>query len=263
VNDKMISIITVNLNNVAGLGKTMESILYQSTTNFEYLIIDGGSTDGSVDLIEKYVNQLTYWVSESDSGIYDAMNKGIKAATGKYCLFLNSGDYLYNHMVIENIEKYLTLDNDLVYGNFILTTTNNTQIIKTPPQKITFDFLFDSSLPHNATFIKRDLFDLYGYYNTNYKIVADWEFFYNTIINKHIKTKHIDLTISVFDGSGISNDKKYRKQLLIERENIKKIYLPELLLDSIYEKKEILKRYNRFKNKKLIKLLKSLKLLNE
>ncbi|MDR2910496.1 MAG: glycosyltransferase [Bacteroidales bacterium] len=91
-----LSIITINLNNVAGLQKTIESVVKQTFTDYEYIVIDGGSTDGSADIIKQHANKITYWVSEPDKGIYNAMNKGIRVAKGEYCLFLNSGDWLIN-----------------------------------------------------------------------------------------------------------------------------------------------------------------------
>src|SRR5690348_17657794 len=98
-----LSIITINLNNVKGLQKTMESVFAQTFTDYEYIIIDGGSTDGSVSEIKKHQNKLVYWISENDKGIYNAMNKGIVKANGEYILFMNSGDYLYTDNTIKEV----------------------------------------------------------------------------------------------------------------------------------------------------------------
>jgi glycosyltransferase involved in cell wall biosynthesis len=100
-----LSIITINYNNRDGLEKTIRSVIDQRFTDFEFIVIDGGSTDGSVDNIRKYENKINYWCSEKDAGIYNAQNKGIKKAKGEYCLFLNSGDFLYNEDVLNKIKK--------------------------------------------------------------------------------------------------------------------------------------------------------------
>lgn len=115
-----LSIITVNLNNREGLRKTIESVICQSFSDYEYIIIDGGSTDGSKELIELYQNKVTYWISETDKGIYNAMNKGIKTGKGDYCLFLNSGDWLVNSTVIEK-EFSDSKQADIIYGNTIFS----------------------------------------------------------------------------------------------------------------------------------------------
>ena len=100
-----LSIITVNLNKAKGLQKTIESVIFQTFTDYEYIIIDGGSTDGSKQIIEQYADKITYWVSEPDSGIYNGMNKGIKVAKGEYCLFLNSEDYLLSNEILQNVRN--------------------------------------------------------------------------------------------------------------------------------------------------------------
>jgi len=115
-----LSIITVNLNNAEGLRKTIESVVTQTFTDFEYIIIDGGSTDGSVEIIKLYADKITYWVSEPDKGIYNGMNKGIMVAKGEYCQFLNSGDWLVN----ENVLKEVFADVDIVYGDLKIPNGN-------------------------------------------------------------------------------------------------------------------------------------------
>ena len=120
-----ISIITVNYNDKDGLEKTIKSVLNQENTVFEYLVIDGNSADGSKDVIEKYKDKIDYWVSEPDSGIYNAMNKGILAATGDYLLFLNSGDWLYENDSIANVDKLILESKDIYFGNAICFFTNN------------------------------------------------------------------------------------------------------------------------------------------
>ena len=112
----LISIITVNLNNLEGLKRTMTSVFEQTWQEYEYIIIDGGSTDGSKEYIESFSDKISVWVSEPDAGIYNGMNKGIKVANGEYLLFLNSGDHLFDNRVLDTNRKFLTLY-DLVYFN--------------------------------------------------------------------------------------------------------------------------------------------------
>ena len=173
----MISIITINLNNKDGLKRTIESVINQTKFDIiEYIIIDGGSTDGSVDLIKQYQDKISYWVSEKDTGIYNAMNKGIDASTGEYSLYLNSGDYLYTNDVIEKIMD--KLDKDIVYGNewkingrvndpfewckgtlkYQWYTANKTNgFLSKYPDKLTEMFFKTTALPHQSTFIKTEL----------------------------------------------------------------------------------------------------------
>jgi glycosyltransferase involved in cell wall biosynthesis len=122
-----LSIITVNLNNAAGLRKTIESVRAQTFKDFEHIIIDGDSTDESVAVIKKFEDGFSYWVSEPDGGIYQGMNKGTRVAKGEYCLYLNSGDYLYNSKVLEKVFKE-KFSEDLVYGNSIIENITGEKI---------------------------------------------------------------------------------------------------------------------------------------
>jgi glycosyltransferase involved in cell wall biosynthesis len=118
-----LSIITINYNDVLGLKRTLESVTGQIYSNFEYIVINGGSTDGSKELLEKYTDKISYWVSEPDQGIYHAMNKGIEKASGEYLLFMNSGDLFYNSgilkEVVDHISKY-----DLIYFDILIRDGN-------------------------------------------------------------------------------------------------------------------------------------------
>src|SRR5208283_551554 len=174
-----LSIITVNLNNVSGLRKTIESVVNQKYTDYEYIIIDGFSTDGSVEVIKEFTDKITYWISETDKGIYNAMNKGIKRATGDYCLFLNSGDFFANSRILEKCFEH-QFSEDIVYGNMILEESGILMTWKIPP-KLTFNDFYISSIAHPCSFIKRSLFEKTGNYNEKYKIVSDWEFFLKAI----------------------------------------------------------------------------------
>ncbi|TLU83399.1 MAG: glycosyltransferase [Chlorobium sp.] len=194
-----LSIITVNLNNRNGLKRTLDSIFSQDYRDYESIVIDGGSADGSVDIIKVYADKITYWVSEADSGIYNAMNKGILQAKGEYCLFLNSGDWIIERKTLRRI-----FSNDFNEGlvAFKINKKNNGLIQKNKRPKL-YDF-YMASLPHHSTLIKKELFYLIGLYNESFKIVSDWEFFMLAIIKYGISYRYIDFVICDNELSGIS-----------------------------------------------------------
>lgn len=194
-----LSIITINYNNSQGLRETVESVIGQSFKDIEYIVIDGGSTDGSKDVIEEYIGNIDYWVSEPDRGIYNAMNKGIRASHGEYLLFLNSGDVLHTQNVIENILPKLG-DNDLVIGKVLLSNTGKINVV---PEELTLLLFYKKSIPHQATFIKRELMLRYMY-DESFKIVSDWKFFMQTLIIDNASYEHLDVIVAEFDTGGIS-----------------------------------------------------------
>lgn len=199
-----ISIITINYQNKDGLAKTISSVVSQSYKDFEFLVIDGGSSDGSKELIESYTDKITYWISEKDNGIYHAMNKGWKAATGEYCLFLNSGDYLYNKKVMQNAYDLITNNKaDIIYGDlYAFDEKQNWVSSFTDP--ISLYYFSHSFIPHPSTFTKRSLLiKLNGFYE-HYSILSDWIFFIEAFIAKALFCR-IDLTVSAFYMKGISS----------------------------------------------------------
>jgi glycosyltransferase involved in cell wall biosynthesis len=208
-NTKMpkLSIITINYNNLAGLKKTMPSVLEQTFTDYEYIVIDGLSTDGSSEYVKSFNDKLSYWISEKDKGIYSAMNKGIVKAKGEYCLFLNSGDRLADRDVLGNVFSS-EFGEDIVYGNILkVCSTDKIERDKAPQRSVlTLADMFFSSLNHPGTFIKRKLFDEYGLYNEEYKIVSDWAFFLKVIGVHNVPVKYIDVDISYYDMTGISSE---------------------------------------------------------
>ncbi len=210
-----VSIITINRNNSSGLVKTIESVVNQTFTGFEYLIIDGGSTDDSVEVIKKYGSRISYWISEPDNGIYNAMNKGILKAQGEYLLFLNSGDTLAATDVLRNIVD-LHLTEDLIYGNLIISD-NGKKAVHKFPDKVDYSYLFSETIGHPNSFIKRDLFQRIGLYNENLKIVSDWEFFLKAIVIYKTTYRHVDVPVSVFSLDGASSLSTNSEKIRIER----------------------------------------------
>lgn len=202
-----LSIITINYNNIEGLQKTADSVKNQNCHVFEWIVIDGGSTDGSKELIEKYQDYITYWFSEADKGIFNAMNKGVAHASGDYCLFLNSGDRLHSETVIQEILPLLG-DADFVCGDESVVDSQYKQIRTRNNPKV-FDkyHLLISCLWHQSTFIRTALLKERPYVE-DIKIVGDWETtFYQLVL--HNKTyKHIPVIVSDFIIGGISTDLK-------------------------------------------------------
>ena len=223
-----LSIITINRNNAAGLEKTMNSVLSQSYSDFEYVVVDGASTDNSVDVIRRFSIQFCdrlKWVSEPDKGIYNAMNKGIRMASGDYVEFLNSGDCLVAEDVV--LKMFTVLDKEgypsILYGNMLKNLPDGT-ILKDKcfaGQDITFLGFYTGSLNHSPAYIDRSLFDKYGLYDENLKIVSDWKWYLQAIIFGGEKPMYTDVDVTLFDMNGISEtnkdlDKKERRQVLEE-----------------------------------------------
>jgi glycosyltransferase involved in cell wall biosynthesis len=230
--DMKLSIITINYNNKQGLIKTFESVKSQSWNEFEYIVIDGGSSDGSKELIESNP-QVSYWVSEKDSGVYNALNKGIKAANGDYLIFMNSGDSFYNSDVLKNVAPNFTGEISVLYGNSMYYKEDGYQREEVFPKKLTFSFFYTSGINHQAAFIKRDLFFKYFLYNEQYKIFADWELFVYAICAKNEPYLHLDQIICYYDFTGMSsNMETYNKYLFEKKATIEK-YFPLFAEDYI------------------------------
>lgn len=199
-----LTIITINYNNNLGLIKTIESIINQTWTDFEFIIVDGGSTDESLATIKKYEKHINYWVSEKDGGVYDAMNKGIQLAKGMFVNFMNSGDYFYNNTILEEIHHKFTNNVGVLYGDSFYFNEAGYDRIEKTPSKLSFSHFVNSGINHQASFIKRDLFFKYFKYNLKYKISADWEFFIYVLCKKNEPYEHLHKTICYYDFSGIS-----------------------------------------------------------
>nr|WP_315155918.1 glycosyltransferase family 2 protein [uncultured Flavobacterium sp.] len=234
-----LSIITINCNNLEGLKRTVESVVNQTWQEFEYIVIDGGSTDGSAAYIESQSEYIDYWVSESDKGIYNAMNKGILKATGEYLLFLNSGDHFFNDEVLEKnrcyIEKY-----DLIYFD-IQTIGEGISEKSSHPDKLDFHYFYEASISHPGTFIRAKLFSKIGLYDENYKIVSDWKFFITAIFSFHCNYLKINEVLSVFYLDGISSKLSNNTILLSERQQVLDSDFKNLIEDfrELYKLREI------------------------
>jgi glycosyltransferase involved in cell wall biosynthesis len=233
--NKKLSIITINFNNLEGLKRTVESVFYQTWLEFEYIVIDGGSDDGSAEYIESQSKKIDYWISEPDKGIYNAMNKGIDKSSGEYLLFLNSGDRLTDNsslkILCSNIGK-----NEIIFGN--IKYEHSDKII-TMQHNLDLKFFLENSLGHAATLIKRNLFDK-NKYNEKYKIVSDWEFFVKMILLNNAKYFYVNQLITIYQGGGISVNSKYSTIQNNERYKVLNNLFPHL--GSLFEQLEFNKK---------------------
>lgn len=200
-----ISIITINRNNAIGLERTIKSVVEQSYDNIEYIVIDGASTDNSIEVIKKYADKISYWISEKDKGIYNAMNKGVDAANGDYCLFLNSGDKLLTPDSLLNVLKSGDFKEDIISCDLftdksIFSNFRSAPIVK--PTKLYMSMY--NPFPHPSTLIKTSLIKKFRY-NEESKIAGDWMFFYDSIIVGSATYRHISRPLSLFYLDGISS----------------------------------------------------------
>ena len=241
-----LSIITITYNNAEGLRKTLASVVSQTFRDFEHVIVDGGSTDESVDIIREYADseairlkgykankvsetspndlissspnslptQVVRWISEKDRGIYDAQNKGIRLAHGEYCYFLNAGDTFCKNDVLERMfspnslisSSPLTSTPDILYGNEIIVDGNGQRVgIARGVENPNFVDLYNSCMKHQASFIRRELFERYGMYDTDMRICSDFDWFFRVIaFHDEVTLQYKDVDIAYFENTGLS-----------------------------------------------------------
>lgn len=203
MNKPLVTVITVCYNAVETIEKTIVSVLSQSYPNIEYIIVDGASTDGTIDVIKKYEDQLTAFISEPDNGVYDAMNKGLKCSNGKWVSFMNSGDYFVNEKVVENvfIDK-ISADVKVLYGDVVRYFPNQGYV---PQLCNSFqDEGIQYNLNHQSTFIDGNI--MRGLkYNLKYRIAADADFF-NKVKERNGKFQYVPVSIAVYEAAtGLSS----------------------------------------------------------
>ncbi len=247
-----LSIITINYNNADGLRRTVDSVAAQTYRDIEHIIVDGASTDGSVNVIREYesanhssAHPLTViWSSEPDKGVYNAMNKGVRKATGDYIQILNSGDILAAPDVTERMVAALTTFNiqcstengiPILYGNMLKSYDGKTIInrdtcgngLYTPES---FLYFYNGTLNHDCAYVRRDLFDKYGLYNEDMKICSDWEWYIKAIALGGEKPIYTNIDVTVFDMNGISESGGKNAEL-IKKE--RRAYLESILPASV------------------------------
>ena len=245
-----LSIITINYNNAEGLRKTLASVAEQTYQDIEHIIVDGGSTDGSVDLIKEYVAKIesrdgtepvdrVIWVSEKDKGVYNAMNKGIKKANGDYIQILNSGDILAGSDVTERMiaalndemsrDKSLNDRVPILYGNMLKSYDGKKIINKDTCGGVgateSFLYFYKGTLNHDCAYIRRDLFDKYGLYNEDMKICSDWEWYVKAIAIGGEKAVYTNIDVTIFDMNGVS-ESHGKNADLIKKERCESLATP-------------------------------------
>ena len=226
-NQLLISVVTVCYNAVSTIEETMLSVLNQTYTNIEYIIIDGGSTDGTVDIIKKYADRLAYWISEPDKGIYDAMNKGIAVATGDYINFMNAGDLFYDYDVLQKVFIEYSANEDFIAGIASLKGLRKFWI-PAPTDFSFIDVCNGHGVNHQASFIKRTL--LANGYDISATIIADDLFFIEKVVFENHSYRALPIIVSTFDVTGISNSKAIIPEILNERMRFLKTRLPERII---------------------------------
>ena len=259
-----LSIITINYNNAEGLRKTMESVLAQTYTEIEYIIVDGASIDGSVDVIRELATRPTIkWVSEKDTGIYNAMNKGIRMATGEYIEILNSGDILFDANVTQRMIEHLDQINSqnensigILYGNMIKVNASGKIVGKSGYTEYSLRQFYSSTLNHDCAYIRRDLFEQYGLYDEQLKIVSDWKWYLQAIGLGKVKPEYVDIDVTIFDDGGISETNLVLRNA--ERRKVLEELLPPAVLwdyDTHAFEMEQMKRLRRWKLYGLVYLI--------
>lgn len=198
MNNPRISVVTVCYNAVNTIEKTILSVINQTYDNIEYVIIDGASTDGTINIIKRYENRIAYWISEPDRGIYDAMNKGILKATGDWIHFLNAGDIFHNNEVIKDFIPQIQNNVFIAYGDTQYVFSIASKVHKALPIDRMNQVM---PIGHPATFVKssyhkKNLFD------TSYRSSGDYKFFFDSFYKDHVEFQYIPLIVADFDAEG-------------------------------------------------------------
>ncbi len=213
---KKLSVVTVCLNDKDGAERTLRSLFSQSFDDFEHIVIDGGSTDGTLDVFEKYRDKIDKFVSEKDEGIYDAMNKGVSLAEGEYVFFLNAGDWLVSRNSLERAFAPPPAA-EIVYFDALIETPKGRLVRKPSPSKLSDLFMYLDTIPHQNSFTAKKLFDRAGLFDKKYKIAADYEFFLRALYVFRADYEYRNFPIAVNDLKGTSSKLSNRRKSYAER----------------------------------------------
>lgn len=245
-----LSIITINYNDLTGLKNTVDSVMNQTWRGYEHIIIDGGSTDGSETYIEQNAQHFSYWVSERDKGIYNAMNKGIAKANGEYLLMLNAGDLLHNNEVLSKVFDKTNYDQDIIYGDVDRESKGIVFTESIFPDKLTFSFLRNGMISHQAAFFKRKLHDIVGLYDETIKYGADWHFIIRSVCKYNATYLHLNFKMAICSADGLTSSSKEFESMAAERIGVFKnefpAFIDDYLLYDKLEKKKISNRLSSF-----------------
>lgn len=253
----ILSIVTINYNNAEGLKKTLASVTAQTVTEFEHVVVDGASTDGSADIIREYAEKASYpvrWVSEPDKGIYNAMNKGLRMASGEYIEILNSGDTFATKESTAQMQDALkqTLFPPILYGN-MLKDYGDGKLVRdncggTLFRPNSFLYFYKGTLNHDCAYIRRSLFEKYGYYNEEMRICSDWEWYVKAIAIGGEKTVYANVDVTIFDMEGVSESGgKNRDVIIQERRGYLEQVLPKSVLGDYDNYQFPIEQYRRLK----------------
>ena len=244
------SIITITYNNLDGLRRTAESVAVQTYADMEWIVVDGGSTDGTQewlrgmkeesrgDSFRNFNSSNLQILSEPDKGVYDAQNKGIGMAKGEFCFFLNAGDSFCRADVLERMMA-MPLDADIVYGNEVVVDAEGKRVgyckgVENPG----FVDLYNSCMKHQATLIRRALFERYGVYDSTLRICADWDWFFRVIgFHDEVRLCYRDVDVAWFENTGLS----YHNPELCARE--RKQVLDRMMPARLQRDYEVIARY--------------------
>jgi glycosyltransferase involved in cell wall biosynthesis len=218
---KSVSIITVSYNSLRTIKNTISSVLAQTYHHIEYIVVDGASTDGTIDIIRSFGDRISQFISEPDNGIYDALNKGIRLAKGDIVGILNSDDFFYDNSVIENIaESFSDESIEAIFGDAqFVDPLDTTRIVRYYRSKsfTKNKFRFGYMPAHTGFYAKKDLFDKFGYYKTDYKIAADFELLLRFLLINNIKYKYFPIPFVCMRTGGVSN-KSFNSNITLNNE---------------------------------------------
>lgn len=224
-----LSIVTVCLNDRTGLERTLRSVVAQSWKGWELVVVDGGSTDGSVDVVRQHGSHIRAWVSEPDGGVYEAQNKGVGLASGDYCLFLNAGDHFVAEDVLERAFAAAP-DEDVLYGDVVYSRHGFARRIRQADRPSIF-FLMRSILPTQATMLRRELIERCGRHDTSLRIAADYDLLMKAFLVHRATARHVPVALSVHYQDGLSARPESRAVIARERAIVQQRYLPPLVLE--------------------------------
>lgn len=218
------------------LKDTIKSVKGQLYSNIEYIVVDGNSSDNTKQILVKNKNNISKYISETDTGIFSAMNKGIQLSTGSYLYFLNAGDTFASNNVLNQVSKQLEKSHpDILYANVTQCQENNKWLTRF--NKINRWFLIQNSICHQAVFTRREVFQKFGLFNENYQIAGDYDWFVKSWFNHEVSRKYVDINIANFWLTGKSSSPEYRTQVLSECDDVRKkyFYLWEIWLYILYK----------------------------
>jgi glycosyltransferase involved in cell wall biosynthesis len=222
---KKISIITICLNEEERIESTIKSIIDQTYNNFELIVVDGGSTDETLNIIHHFSKHIDVLIQNQSDGVYKAMNAGIAASVGDYIYFMNGGDRFEKNNVLSRIMGE-NASADILYGNLLIKSINGDSRIKKPPAYVGKDYLSYQTLPHPASLVKRDLFMTIGTFDESYTIAGDYDFFLRAIVKSSASTSYFPFTFAAWVEDGISSIDIYKKERESERKRAQKTNLP-------------------------------------